>query len=225
MRTTKTRRFQFQGDGMTYKGNIMRLKTPTPMQVIKKEEKEAKLSSFITENINDTSANDTADAAKLCMIVARSQMSPVAQAASARVDELVAAGYVIHVIFSSDAAVDETDAADAAAILSKAGCCRIVKDHRLLDAHEQLVLSDKGSWIGDSMRRDPLKIDAYECYAGAHSDVAKWAASAFEKLWIATKIMRIKPTLANSESADAEALIAIGADDTEASKPSFGTRH
>ncbi|MGH1419446.1 MAG: hypothetical protein ACRBCJ_11365 [Hyphomicrobiaceae bacterium] len=203
----------------------MRLKTPTPMQVIKKEEKEAKLSSFINDSLNETGNDKTTDTPKLCLIVARSQNSPVAQAASARFEELNAAGYVIQVIFSTDTIVDEKGAYQAGEILSQAGSCRVMKDHRLLDAHEQLVINGKGTWIGDSMRRDPLKIDAYECYAGANSDVAKWATSAFEKLWISTKNMRLQKPLAALETADEKMLIALRNEDAHGDEPLFGTRH
>ncbi len=211
----------------------MRLKTPTPMRVIKKEEKEAKLSAFITETINSALATADDGTAKLCLIIARSEASPVAQAAASLASELMSAGYVMQVILASDvsASVDveegQPQPLEAASIMSSNGCCRMIKDQRLLDAHEQLILSDRGAWIGDSMRRDPLKIDAYECYAECNSDVANWATSAFERLWCATTRMRIKPLAVVSTSPDADVLIAYenSSEDSDHSKPSVGTRH
>ena len=192
----------------------MRLKTPTQMRVIKKEEKEAKLSGFITEIINSANATANENKAKLCLIVARSEASPVAQAAASLASEIMSAGYVMQVIFASATQASagtedgEPQPLDAASIMSSNGCCRLIKDQRLLDAHEQLILSDNGAWIGDSMRRDPLKIDAYECYAEGNSDVAKWATSAFERLWCASVPMQIKPLAAASPASDADILIA-----------------
>ena len=49
--------------------------------------------------------------------------------------------------------------------------------------HEQLVLGPAASWVGDCMRRDPMKRDAYECYAADCSKTAGWARTSFDRFW------------------------------------------
>jgi hypothetical protein len=61
----------------------------------------------------------------------------------------------------------------------------VISDPRLLEAHEQLVLSDKKAWIGDCMRRDPSRRDAYESCCDGSDSRASWAARSFEHMWAA----------------------------------------
>ena len=44
---------------------------------------------------------------------------------------------------------------------------RWARKPRLIEAHEQLVLGPETCWIGDSMRREPSKCDAYETFVDA----------------------------------------------------------
>lgn len=60
---------------------------------------------------------------------------------------------------------------------------RLLADPRFLDAHEQLVLSSDCCWIGDCMRRDPMKRDAFEKFSEACVPTAQFAIASFERLW------------------------------------------
>jgi hypothetical protein len=64
--------------------------------------------------------------------------------------------------------------------------CRVAGNPRLLEAHEQLVMGPATCWIGDSMRREPDKRDAYECYAANHALTAHWSTTSFNRLWAAS---------------------------------------
>ena len=60
---------------------------------------------------------------------------------------------------------------------------RLAGDHRLLDAHEQLVVGDRTVWFGDSMRREPEKRDAYQQFAADDAETARRARVTFASLW------------------------------------------
>jgi hypothetical protein len=66
---------------------------------------------------------------------------------------------------------------------------RWAKHPRLIEAHEQLVLGPETCWIGDCMRRDPAKCDAYESYVEGCGEAAGCAAVSFERLWLACQPM------------------------------------
>ena len=65
---------------------------------------------------------------------------------------------------------------------------------RLADAHEQLVINDAACWVGDCMRRDPSKRDAFECYAPAHPEASRTAAVSFARLWGACEPVTLRST-------------------------------
>ncbi len=62
-------------------------------------------------------------------------------------------------------------------------CVRQSCDVRLLDGHEQLAIGDRSAWIGDCMRREPLKRDAYESIAGTAPETAALAHRSFDRVW------------------------------------------
>ena len=60
---------------------------------------------------------------------------------------------------------------------------RFLTDARMLEAHEQLVLGPATVWIGDCMRRDPSKRDAFETYCDLNVPTARSARRSFERMW------------------------------------------
>jgi hypothetical protein len=147
---------------------------------VKKEDKEARLKAFISEQVEcrlATSSDDEAGA--LITLVARSIDSPVVKALRAFESELSAKRAAVEVVLAS-----ETADRDAAMSLVTAGwSVRVLKDMRFRDAHEQLVIGAASAWIGDCMRRDPLKRDAFESFAGACPETVSRAATSFAHLW------------------------------------------
>ena len=71
----------------------------------------------------------------------------------------------------------------------------MVRDQRLLAAHEQLVLAPDYAWIGDSMRREPSRRDTFERFAPASAEVAMQATRSFERLWRATVAIESVPAM------------------------------
>jgi hypothetical protein len=118
-------------------------------------------------------------------VIARSAESPVVKALEAVREDIGAAGASVRAIFLQSnvgawGAVDGVFARDV----------RLALNPRLLEAHEQLVISPTAVWIGDCMRRDPMKRDAFSQEKLGCATTVKFAALSFEKLWqLATPAM------------------------------------
>lgn len=161
----------------------MHRRTAPLIDIVRMEEKEAKLKSFI-QSVVEKSITTEIESQKDCavFVLARSPESPVAKAVAALAREGVIER-PIHVIFAIaprgevPASVAETMSALSADVV------RVMSDPRLFDAHEQLVLSATASWVGDCMRRDPMKRDAYECFAADCAKTSGWARRSHERLW------------------------------------------
>ncbi len=156
--------------------------TPSPrMNVVRKEEKEARLKEFILKNISERAGQAAATGSDArYQLIALSAESPVAKALASLKDELSAAGIGVDMLVVRTGAVSGCGSAITA---DGHNSLRSLADARLLDAHEQLVLGAETVWIGDCMRRDPAKRDAYECYAEGSVEIAAWALRSFERLW------------------------------------------
>jgi hypothetical protein len=167
------------------------------MNVVRKEDKEAYLKEFIQKDISQQTG--AAGLAPLRYhLVTLSLASPVAQALAGLANELIQAGITLHIVL---ARIDGLASSETIESLDRVAVIRHVTDPRLLDAHEQLVMGSGTLWIGDCMRRDPAKRDAYECYGeGCTEDVA-WALRAFEKLWAAAQpIAHVPPARTLTQS-------------------------
>src|SRR5690606_33871630 len=73
---------------------------------------------------------------------------------------------------------------------------RIVRDPRLRDAHEQLIVGGASVWFGDSLRRDIHRRDLFEQFLADVPEAARAAAHAFEQLWLRTEPCHALPALA-----------------------------
>jgi hypothetical protein len=151
------------------------------IDIVRLEDKEEKLKSFIRAVIDHSAANAVPQE-EVVLLIVRSVDSPVAKAVAALVREgiITAPVRTLLAIVPRD---DSPTAAETLATLIGTQGGRMVRDVRLFDAHEQLVLGPAASWIGDCMRRDPMKRDAYECFAADCSRTAGWARTSFERLW------------------------------------------
>jgi hypothetical protein len=156
---------------------VMPFETSSRPNCAAAEEKVARLSAFIAADL-DTRTQHGLQAAGCYLLIARSMGSPVAQALRANANRLAAANVSVRVVFCEVSPVDAKSAA-----FGFPGECRLAKDVRLLDAHEQLVLAPDRAWIGDCMRREPTKRDTYERFAENSADVAAYAMRSFEHLW------------------------------------------
>lgn len=156
----------------------MTLNAKPRMDVVKREDKEEKLKAFIS---NYLTASGPCHSGEPWLLVARSAESPVVLALCAMAPAIKAAGYDIKALLTSVA----PNVPDSTARVAIGFACelRIARDIRFLDAHEQLRIDTTTSWVGDCMRREPAKRDAYECYANGCAETADWSAKAFGRLW------------------------------------------
>lgn len=115
------------------------------------------------------------------MVVARSLDSPVVKAIAGLDRAIAAAGGSVRLILAQ---VDEE--AEGLVGLSSRHEIRWARHPRLIEAHEQLVLGPNTCWIGDCMRRDPAKCDAFENFVEDCGEAAGCAAVSFERLWFAS---------------------------------------
>jgi hypothetical protein len=155
-------------------------------------EKVARLSAFITSDIDSRAARGLYAAGGCYLLIARSPEGPVAIALREHAATLAKSGIRIRAIFG-EIELGQGAATVAAPPFALPSECRIARDPRLLAAHEQLVLAPDCCWIGDSMRREPAKRDAYENFAAGCAESATNAARSFEKLWRAAAPVRAVP--------------------------------
>ena len=153
----------------------MRPFTSSRMNVVRKEEKESRLKGFIGAQLEDL---PLAGGHRLS-VIARGCDSPVLRALAAHAPELSAKGIVIRAVVVLP---DNSACPDVSAFLAGHEC-PLGCDLRLVDAHEQFVIGDHIAWIGDCMRREPVKRDAYECYSTDCAETAAFAKRSFERVW------------------------------------------
>jgi hypothetical protein len=167
----------------------MTFDTPSRMQVVRKHEKEPRLKEFIRLELARLEA--LPHAADIdCLLIARTVASPVVRAMSAFCDELAARGIRVRAVLASLEASQPTDAPPAHWLESSR--TRWLRNQRLIDAHEMLVIGDTAAWVGDCMRRDPLKRDAFEFYSPDSAAVGKRATASFERIWALSEL--VSPT-------------------------------
>lgn len=148
-------------------------------------EKVARLTDFIAKDLEARAARGLAVSGGCYLVIARSSASPVAQALRANGQRIAALGIRVRAIFCE---VDPHHSVDdlQAEPFTMPSECRITRDRRMLSAHEQLVLSHDTSWIGDCMRREATKRDAYEHFAAECMETCAMAMRSFERLWRAS---------------------------------------
>ncbi|KWT67398.1 hypothetical protein [Hyphomicrobium sulfonivorans] len=172
------------------------MSTETPAQVhgLSVAEKVSRLTAFITDDLDARDALGMREAGDCYLLIARSPESPIAQALLSHAERLSVMGVSVRAIFSE---MEPANGQQVTTIFNTSAECRVIRDSRLLAAHEQLVLTPTRSWVGDSMRRDPHKRDALERYAADCAETAAFARRSFENLWRATTPVVAMPSLAS----------------------------
>jgi hypothetical protein len=169
-------------------------------------DKEARLKDFIGEVF---AVGGEGPAREICLtLFARNPDSPSARALYAAWTDGSIEGARILVILG------ETTVEEPAtpSILDVPGIeCRVLADARFGPAHEQLTVGHTRVWIGDCLRRDPTKRDAFEMYHGNDAKNSVFAIASFEKLWARARQRKV------SHAADlSPEIIAVQADDANA---------
>src|SRR4029077_9263481 len=156
----------------------MPFRPPLCASVSRHEEKEQRLRQFVQHHLAPTCA----DAYEL-LVVARSLKSPVVKAIAGLDRAIAAVGGSVRLILAQ---VDDEEQCLAGQVLSCKHQIRWARHPRLIEAHEQLVLGPSTCWIGDCMRRDPAKCDAFENFVEDCGEAAGCAAVSFARLWFAS---------------------------------------
>lgn len=169
-------------------------------------DKEARLKNFIGEVIASRGENPTGT---MCVtLFVRSPDSPVARALLAALSETPSHNVRCLIL------IGDTNAEDAAApsVLDIAGAeFRVLADPGFGPAHEQLTIGPTHVWIGDCLRRDPTKRDAFEIYHPNDSAISVFAIASFNKLWARGRELRlprpdISPEIIAAQTDDPNAL-------------------
>jgi hypothetical protein len=164
----------------------MQIKVPPSITRDLLETREQRLTGFLTAGMQDVAGAREGVSERTILAVARCGESPVARALIALRPTMAATGFKVRVVFSEeDAQVDQfiAGSVDGGALPD----IRIVRNPRLRDAHEQLIVSGSAVWFGDSLRRDINRRDLFEQFLGGAPETAVAAARAFEKLWARTE--------------------------------------
>ena len=169
----------------------MQVKTPPPLpSVVKREDKMESLRSFMNAFwLASRAANGHAHVT----VVARSAESPVARALVALSSEIASRGIAVRAIFGQLES-EKTPAGWSVSgpDIAFARDLRWAKNPRLADAHEQLVLGPETCWIGDCLRRDPSRRDAYEQFISGDARTSQTLQTSFERLWAASVPLLIR---------------------------------
>ena len=165
----------------------MRLNASHPILPANREEKEAKLKDFVAQDLARRGEGTASEQPAIYTVIARSPDSPVARVLHSLSAEIAAAGIEIRAImFETEHNFEEN--IPALSLLDVTGVeARVMNDQRFAAAHEQLVLSSGRVWLGDCMRRDPTKRDAFEAYAVNNVVATGHASSSFTRLWAHAK--------------------------------------
>jgi len=183
----------------------MRLRPPLRVSVTRHEEKEQKLQEFIFQHLAGAQHGGDASHATHLLIIARSLESPLVKAVAGLTNEITAAGLSARMILAQ---VDREPLPEEwGRAITFSHEIRWAKHPRLIEAHEQLVLGAQTCWIGDSMRRDPTKCDAFESYVEGCGEAAGCALVSFERLWVASE-----PLLARGRRSTAAVIAETAAD-------------
>ncbi|MGI9424881.1 MAG: hypothetical protein ACR2PA_16915, partial [Hyphomicrobiaceae bacterium] len=155
----------------------MQTKSPPRMEVVKCDEKVSKLTNFVIEYFDRRTA-ETSDADQdELLVIALSAASPVIRALKSAAGQRDLGCVSARLILAN---VSDTEIQNELRDLGRLEVSW-ARNARLLDAHEQLVLSDSTCWTGDCMRREPSKRDAFECFADDCRETAVWARTSFER--------------------------------------------
>jgi hypothetical protein len=172
-------------------------------------DKETRLKEFVGEAF---SARGEGPAQKLCVtLFVRNADSPAARALYAAWSEGLIDGAQILV------ALGEANVEDPAApsVFDIRGAhFRVISDARFGAAHEQMTIGHSRVWLGDCLRRDPAKRDAFELYHGNDTTSCVFAIASFEKIWSRAKPQNVQ----GAESLSPE-IIAARADEANALVP------
>lgn len=161
----------------------MKIDPAALVKVVKPEDKQSLLSKFLATALAADQSRSGDARSVSATLIAHSPTSPAARALVAFSTAGEGVSIELRAIFAS-AGTTVASAEHPAPTLQGVTWIATseLRDERLHNAHEQIVLDGRITWIGDCLRRDPAKRDAYETYAAADPVTTRWAELAFERL-------------------------------------------
>jgi hypothetical protein len=155
----------------------MQTKAPPRTNDDLQEMRERRLVAFVAASIEGSAG---ARVTTTILAVARCGDSPVARALVALRPALDASGIAVRIIFSDEDATNDSFMASGTGPMPDV---RVLRNPRLRDAHEQLIVQGAAVWFGDSLRRDMHRRDLFEQFLSDSPEAALLAARGFEQLW------------------------------------------
>ncbi|MCB1509634.1 MAG: hypothetical protein KDJ36_01930 [Hyphomicrobiaceae bacterium] len=152
----------------------------------RRSEREFEIAAFIRKCLTTSQSVSGSDE---LLVIALSSKSPVIAALDTVLAETAAPRSTVRIILAT---LPENDPAEELKNTAPAEV-RWAANPRLMDAHEQLVIGSESSWVGDCMRRDPDKLDAFQSFNESCLEAAGWARISFERLWAAAKPLATIP--------------------------------
>jgi hypothetical protein len=166
----------------------MRFRPTHRASVTRQDQKEHKLQHFIAEHLPRIPQAPAGSPPRQLQIVARSADSPVIRAVAGLAQQVIDGAFAVRIILAQvDRETFPEGWVHAGHPIAFEHEIRWARRPRLIEAHEQLVLGPQTCWIGDCMRRDPAKCDAYESFIEDCGEAAGCASVSFERLWVASE--------------------------------------
>lgn len=190
----------------------MRLKSPPPVASdVKREDKVEALKAYLGPYIRST---DVDAIASTLTLIAVSADSPISRAVTELGADIAARGLRVRVIFHS--LIPETSPRGwtvSGPSIPFERDIRWARNPRLADAHEQLVFGTETAWVGDCLRRDGYRRDAYEQRVEADCGTVATLKRSFERMWAICEplVVQVK---ADASSGAIAAAAPMGADET-----------
>jgi hypothetical protein len=180
----------------------MRFSQQARMTMTRRGEKEARLGAFTARGLRRLADAAQGTGLQLAgslgcpiLVIARSVQSPVVKSIAAVARDIAATGCPVRLILAKGEGAAVSDAVIAMRTAGLDCEVRVVRNPRLIEAHEQLVLGMRACWTGDTMRRDPAICDAYESFVEDAPELAAAARLTFERLWSDGEPLAALPTM------------------------------
>lgn len=157
----------------------MRISSPTRPMTMIQTDKESRLKTFVAESLAGLPVTH-----RSITILARNGDSPVAHVLADAMADRTLDPALVRVILC-DTHIEDVQTPSLRDFPLSA--CRLLKDTRFGSAHEQLVIGPAHVWMGDCLRRDPNKRDAFELYHRADPATQRLASISFERMWVLAK--------------------------------------
>ena len=184
----------------------MRIASPSRPMMMSRTDKEARLKDFIGDALAARGEDPARDSGVALFV--RNPDSPAARALMAACSEGHAEAAHIRILICDT----NSDEPGAPSVLDIAGAdCRVLADPNFGPAHEQMAIGHSHVWIGDCLRRDPTKCDAFELYHPNDPVSSVFAIASFEKLWARGRALKLAQAVELAPE-----IIAVQADDANA---------